>query len=211
MAITFRYTQTRSGSAYKGLIYGSNRSVLKWFVFDKVVSKNPNLLSNNYTKKYEQKRAMNVIYKSLDIKGSLAQRLECSPMARKTWVQYQVESYQRLKKWYLMPPCLKLSIIRYGSRVKWSNPGKGVEPYPTPLCSKLSKREPSSHPRLWSPTFTYTDILLKSITQFILLINCIKKTTRNRMKDYSDTNMYIHTTDCQKFVYKYINMPFKSI
>ena len=25
-----------------------------------------------------------------------------------------------------MPPCLTLSIIRYGSRVKWSNPGKGV-------------------------------------------------------------------------------------
>ena len=32
--------------------------------------------------------------------------------------QSQVESYQRLKKWYLMPPCLTLSIIRYGSRVK---------------------------------------------------------------------------------------------
>ena len=27
------------------------------------------------------------------------------------WVQSQVESYQRLKKWYLMPPCLTLSNI----------------------------------------------------------------------------------------------------
>ena len=45
-------------------------------------------------------------------------------MARKTGVQYQVESYQKLKKWDLMPPCLTLSIIRYGSRVKWCNPGK---------------------------------------------------------------------------------------
>ena len=72
--------------------------------------------------------------------------------ARETWVQSQVESYQRLKKWYLMPPCLTLSIVRYGSRVKWSNPGKGVAPSPTPWCSKLSKREPSGHPRLWSPT-----------------------------------------------------------
>ena len=43
----------------------------------------------------------------------------------------QVESYQRLKKWYLMPPCLTLSIIRYGSRVKWSSTGKGVTPSPT--------------------------------------------------------------------------------
>ena len=75
-----------------------------------------------------------------------------SPIARETWVQSQVESYQRLKKWYLMPPCLTLSIIGYGSRVKWSNPGKGVAPSPTPWCSKLSKREPSGHPRLSSPT-----------------------------------------------------------
>ena len=29
-------------------------------------------------------------------------------------------------KLYLMPPCLALSIIRYVSRVKWSNPGNGV-------------------------------------------------------------------------------------
>ena len=89
------------------------------------------------------------------------QRLECSPIARETWVQSQVESYQRLKKWYLMPPCLTLSIIRYGSRVKWSNPGKGVAPSPTTWCSKLSKREPSGHPRLWSPTFIL--LVLKGI------------------------------------------------
>ena len=31
-----------------------------------------------------------------------------------------------------MPPCLTLSIIRYISRVKWSTPGKGVVPFPTP-------------------------------------------------------------------------------
>ena len=38
-----------------------------------------------------------------------------------------------------MPPCLTLSIIRYGSRVKWSNPGKGVAPSPTPWCSSYRK------------------------------------------------------------------------
>ena len=53
---------------------------------------------------------------------------------RETGVQSQVESYQRLKKWYLMQPCLTLSIIRYGSKVKWSNPGNGVAPSPTPWC-----------------------------------------------------------------------------
>ena len=76
-------------------------------------------------------------------------------VARETWVRSQIESYQRLKKWYLMPPCLTLSIIRYGSRVKWSNPGNGVAPSPTHWCSKLSKREPSGNPRLWSPALLY--------------------------------------------------------
>ena len=89
--------------------------------------------------------------------------IECSPTAREIWVQSQVESYQRLKKWYLMPPCLALSIIRYGLRVKWSNPGKGVAPSPTPWCSKLSKREPSGHPRLWSTTYLLTILYLKYI------------------------------------------------
>ena len=36
-----------------------------------------------------------------------------------------------------MPPCLTLSIIRYGSRVKWRNPGKGVAPSPIPWCSSF--------------------------------------------------------------------------
>ena len=43
------------------------------------------------------------------------------------------------KKWYLMPPCFTLSIIRQGLRVKWSNPGKGVAPSPTLRCSSYWK------------------------------------------------------------------------
>ena len=35
--------------------------------------------------------------------------------------------------------CLTLSIIRYGSSVKWSNPGKGVAPSPKPLCNSYQK------------------------------------------------------------------------
>ena len=63
----------------------------------------------------------------------------CSPMVQETWVQSQAASYQRLLKWYLMPPCLTLSNIRYVSRVKWCNPGKGVAPSPTPRCSSYWK------------------------------------------------------------------------
>ena len=49
-------------------------------------------------------------------------------MIWETWVQPQVVSYQRLQKLYLISPCLTLSNIRYVSRVKWSNPGKGLAP-----------------------------------------------------------------------------------
>ena len=76
-------------------------------------------------------------------------------MARETWVQSQVESYQRLKKWYFMPPCLALSIIRYGSRVKWSNPGKGVAPSPTPWCSKAIEKGAFGSPSTMVANFTY--------------------------------------------------------
>ena len=57
-----------------------------------------------------------------------------------TRVQSQVKLYQKLKKWYLIPPCLTLSIIRYGSRVKWSILGKRVVPSPTSWSSGYSKR-----------------------------------------------------------------------
>ena len=43
--------------------------------------------------------------------------------------------YQRLKKWYLISLCLTLSIIRYVSRVKWSNHRKWEAPFPIPRCS----------------------------------------------------------------------------
>ena len=51
--------------------------------------------------------------------------------------QSQVESDRRLKNGTC---CLTLSIIRYESRVKWSNLGDGVAPSPTPLCSCYWKR-----------------------------------------------------------------------
>ena len=50
---------------------------------------------------------------------------------------------------------LDTSLVRYVSRVKWSNPGKGVAPSPTP-CS----REPSGRPRLWLPTLPYNFIII---------------------------------------------------
>ena len=60
-------------------------------------------------------------------------------MFAKCPVQSQVMSYQRLKKWYLMPPCLTLSIIRYRSKVKGGKPGKRAAPSSTLWCSSYRK------------------------------------------------------------------------
>ena len=65
--------------------------------------------------------------------------VECLSMVQENGVKSQVESYQRLKKWYMMLPCLALSTIRWGSRVKWGNPGNGVAPSTTPWCSSYWK------------------------------------------------------------------------
>ena len=56
------------------------------------------------------------------------QWLECLPIARETLGSIQVELHLRLKKWYLLPPCLTLNIIGYGSNVRWCYPGNGVAP-----------------------------------------------------------------------------------
>ena len=45
----------------------------------------------------------------------------------------------KTQKWYLMLFCLTFSIIRYGSRVKWSNQGNGVERSPTSWCNSYPK------------------------------------------------------------------------
>ena len=45
----------------------------------------------------------------------------------------------KTKKWYLISSCLTLSIIRYGSRIKWSSLAKGAAPSPTPRCSSYWK------------------------------------------------------------------------
>ena len=65
--------------------------------------------------------------------------VECSPIVMEDLGSIPGHVYQRLRKWYLIPPCLTLSNTRYVSRLKWRNPGKGVAPSPTPRCSSYWK------------------------------------------------------------------------
>ena len=71
------------------------------------------------------------LYDIYNNSGQLVYWVECLRMAWETRVQSKVESCQRFKKWYLIPPCLTFNIISYVSRVKRSNPGKGVAFSPT--------------------------------------------------------------------------------
>ena len=64
----------------------------------------------------------------------LAEWVECSAVVRKPLVQSQVRHTKDFKN-HTLPTCLTLSNVRYVSRVKWSNPWKGVTPCPIPLCS----------------------------------------------------------------------------
>ena len=47
-----------------------------------------------------------------------------------------------------MPLCLIPCIIKYGSRVKWSNPEKGLTHPLYPSVKQLMQRKPSGHPQL---------------------------------------------------------------
>ena len=61
----------------------------------------------------------------------LAQRLECSPMARETWVQSQVESYQRHKKMELDTTLLNTQHykVRFKGKVEQSWEWSSALPY----------------------------------------------------------------------------------
>ncbi len=76
-------------------------------------------------------------------------------MVRESWVQSQVESYQRLKKMVLDATLLSTQHykVRIKGKVEQSREMSGSFPYT--LVYYLSKRKPSGHPQLWSPTFTY--------------------------------------------------------
>ena len=77
-------------------------------------------------------------------------------MVLETEVQSQVESYQRLKKWYMISLCLILSTIRWGSKLKYSNPRNGVAPSPTPRRrSYWIGEQPSISAHIYIPDSIY--------------------------------------------------------
>ena len=74
----------------------------------------------------------------------------------------------KTQKWFLMTPCLTLSIIRYGSRLKWNNPGKRVAPSRTPWCSSYR-----------NGSLRVTLIYGRQITFYLLFISLNNKISEN--------------------------------
>ena len=99
------------------------------------------------------------------------------------------------KKWYLMPPCLTLSIIRYGikGKVEQSRERSG-RPSPTPWCSSCRKGSLRVHPRLWSPTsLFYICIYICMYIIYIYIYVCMQC-------------MYVYIYVCIYAIYIYIYM-----
>ena len=100
-------------------------------------------------------------------------------------------------KWYLIPPCLTLSNIRYGSRVEWSNPGKGVAPFPTPRCSCYQKGSLLVALDYDRQLYFYLHRRMVSKRQIIIIVSkqfygtLTNTTTPNQSKSESNANEWI--------------------
>ena len=75
----------------------------------------------------------------LNIYRTLAQGLECSPMARETWVQSQVRVIPKTQKMVLDASLLNTQHYKERIKGKVEQSREGVAPSPTPSCSSYRK------------------------------------------------------------------------
>ena len=97
------------------------------------------------------------------------------------------------KKWYLMPPGVTLSIIRYRSRVNWSNLGNGVAPSPTPWCSSYRKGSLLVTLDCGSPT--------------LLTFIWLQLTNNNPFEIIKQSNDYFYINDLYRIIRFQVNIP----
>ena len=86
----------------------------------------------------------------------------------------------KMQKWYFMPSCLRLRIIRYGLRVNWSNPGKGVEHPSLHLGVVAIEKRAFGRPRLRSPILTLFSLWYIYIYIYNIYIYIYIQVKRNR-------------------------------
>ena len=102
-----------------------NKSFVQWlrrFIRDNFFKK---ISSNRWYRTGQKNEATDIkLLRQVLSPGSFVYSEASSPMDRET----EDQSCQRLEKWYLTSPCLKLCFISYVSKVILSNPGKRVAP-----------------------------------------------------------------------------------
>ena len=108
------------------------------------------------------------------------------------------------KKWHLIPRCLTLINIRYVSRVKWTNLGRGVAPSLTPRYSRYWKRSLlvalDNGRQLYLFTYIYIYILTNMHTHIQIYIYIYIYTPQ-----CTHTYMHTHThTHTHIYIYVYI-------
>ena len=94
--------------------------------------------------------------------------------------------------------------VRIKGKVEQSR--KGVAPSPTPWCSKLSKREPSGHPRLWLPTLLLLYVIYSlsiAVKWFqVLLINGCKSIYRGLLSNRDNLYTYLCISNNNNYYYR---------
>ena len=109
-------------------------------------------------KRYEYVLTQLLHYKQSFLTSKLITKLKLRASSNNNWLMCWTmliwsSVHQRLKKWYLMV----LSMVRYGSRVKWSNTGKGVVPCPAlPLDVIAIEKGVIRLPSITVASFTFT-------------------------------------------------------
>ena len=83
------------------------------------------------------------------------------------------------------PPCLTLSIIRYGSRISGANLGKGVAPFSTPRCRGYWKRNFQVALDHGRPTYIYSQsVLYRTNSKYELRHECRNLGENKTMRKY---------------------------
>ena len=114
------------------------------------------------------------------------------------------------QKWYLMPPCLILNIIRYGSRIKWSNPGKGGVPTPTLGVIAIEKWTFGS-PSFTIVNFVYIYIYISSTLYIYIYIYICMLPNPCRVELSSERSNGCHERNARLFIWIELSVAVKRI
>ena len=125
-------------------------------------------------------------------------------MICETGVQSKGESYERLKKWFLMPPCTQYFEVWIKSKRWYSVKWGGTLPYASVL--KLLKRKLSGHSDYSRPTYLYF-IYIYIYSEIFFF----KRALHSHFSSYKNICVCVYVTVCAFIcMYTYISIRWKN-